>query len=246
MRLLLAAMLMLAACLGARPAAAANERYVVMWTIVPQDELVPVGWFKPYTTITSVRLIPKTLLVLDADVKGADGALLMRAGTELIGLSSELTIGCTMQTGKASILLNRYVCLVDSDKDGRFDQTFNRGTQNKYLFTGAGKVPGKRAAVAPVGYQPRDPMTATFQPRLYLQYGWFASLVGELIFQTCFEESDKSGTSCLSPWATVKAKTMPAELESYGGKFRVEGKEENRVQVRMLSAFDPQPFFLLY
>jgi hypothetical protein len=213
--------------------------------MVAPEEVAPVTWATPYTSIASARLVPGRLYALDDAVLDAKGATILPAGTELIAPASSLTLGCTMSPSGLHMLNPRFFCLIDSDRDGRFDQLFNANTPMKILFTGSGQIPEKRTAITPVHFADRDPMTAKFQPRIYVQYGWFASFVGELVFQTCLRANER-GPACLTQDAIVKSKTLPGEFESLGARFRVEAKEENRVQVRMLAPFAARPFILQY
>ena len=238
----IAALAVLAGC-GLAPVASAQS-YRVVWMIAP-EEAAPVTWVTPYTSIASARLVPGRMLVIGADVKGADGKTILPAGTELISPASTAILGCTMSPSGLHMLSPRFFCLLDSDRDGRFDQLFNANTPIKVLFTGLGRIPKKLTPIDPVPFERRDPMTATFKPRIYVQYGWFASFVGELVFQICLRENER-GPACMTEDFIVKSKTLPGEFTALGARFSVEAKEENRVQVRMLSGFPAQPFILNY
>lgn len=95
----------------------------------------------------------------------------------------------------------------------------------------------------PVAYSEEDPTSIADAPRIYVQYGWFASFVDKLVFQTCLIP-DSNDRACLYPTNDVKRTALPEQFEALGARFQVEAKEENRVRVRMLTQFVPQPLFI--
>ena len=235
-------------------ASAAGESYFVAWRVVPQELSSASQWVKPYTAITGARLLPYKLYVVDADIVGADGKTVMAAGSELIGLVSKAKIGCTItppvNKGLNAVIfvgVARYVCLLDADADGHFDHYFRSGTPTVGIFAGSGRVPAILFDIRPAAYAERPPETATTPPKVYLQYGWFASFVNELVFQLCLKENTTGNDgTCLSPDFSVKRTGLPATFEALGGTFRVDAKKDNMVQVTMLAPFKAQPLFLSY
>jgi hypothetical protein len=246
---LLLAMLALAAASGpaaaqggARPARAPQERYAVMWIILPDRPIASTAWIGPYSSITSARLVPRRAYVTGADAVAQDGRPLMAAGTRLTQLASPTMIACMMapppRGNTASVLLGQRarICLVDQDRDGRFEQFFRLGGSFTGFFTGAGRVPREREAMQPAAYTEIDPTAIPDLPRIYIRYGWFASLINRLIFQVCLGEEGPA--ICISEEARVNQGQLPATFEL------VEAKLENRVQVTMLTPIVARPLVL--
>ena len=111
------------------------------------------------------------------------------------------------------------------------------------ILIGAGRFPKKTVAMQPVTYSEEDPASIVDAPRIYVQYGWFASFVDKLVFQTCLIR-DSNDLACLYPTNDVKRTALPGNFEAFGARFQVEAKEDNRVRVRMLTQFVPQPLVI--
>lgn len=233
---------------GARPARAPQESYAVMWIILPDRPPAATAWIGPHSSITSSRLVPRRAFATGAEAVALDGRPLMPAGTRLTELASQTRVACMMapppRGGTASVLLGQRarICLVDQDRDGRFEQFFRLGGSFTGFFTGAGRLPREREAMQPLAYTEIDPTTIPDLPRIYIRYGWFASLINRLIFQVCLGEQGPA--ICISEEARVNQGQLPATFELLGAQFRVEAKLENRVQVTMLTPIIARPLIL--
>ncbi|MDH7975541.1 hypothetical protein QH494_25425 [Sphingomonas sp. AR_OL41] len=252
MRALTASILIIVSIGSSPRAEAANKRnYVVGWIVEPDVLLSEEGqWVKPFSTIASAKLLPPKLFVTSDDVV-ADGSVIVPAGTKLIGLQSETMIACTLESppskGLAAAIFigsDHYTCLIDGDGDGRFEQYFKLNGPPAGIPIGTGKVPSKTVAISPIAYTQGDAHSLINPPHVYVQYGWFASLVGELVFQTCLIKNNHATTGCLSPDAIVKNSRLPGTFEALGGTFRVDAKDENRVRVTQLTPFRRQPLII--
>lgn len=228
-----------------------QRNYLIAWTVAP-DAQVPSDamWVGPHKSFASARLLPATLLVLKADVTAPDGTLILPAGTKLNGLVSKTKSACTLEAppskGLAAVWFygaDRYLCFIDDNGDGRFDRYFRRAAATAGILIGIGRFPKKAVAMQPVAYSEEDPASIVDAPRIYVQYGWFASFVDKLVFQTCLIR-DSNDRACLYPTNDVKRTTLPSNFEALGARFQVEEKENNRVRVRMLTQFVPQPLVI--
>lgn len=227
------------------------RNYAVAWMVAP-DTQVPLDamWVGPHKSFASARLLPATLLVLKDDVAAPDGALILPAGTKLNGLVSKTKAACTLEAppskGLAAVWFygaDRYLCFIDDDADGRFDRYFRRAAATAGILIGVGRFPKKLVAMQPVAYKTEDPGSIVDAPRIYVQYGWFASFVDKLVFQTCLIR-DSNDQACLYPTNDVKRTALPGTFEALGARFQVEEKVDNRVRVRMLTQFVSQPLVI--
>jgi|GEM_PF-5246785 len=235
--------------LGQRPQRPPPESFAVMWQVVPDRPVAPTLWVTVRNTITSAKLEPRRAFALDAEARAADGALLLPAGAPLIWLAARTMAACGAEPPRERGLTavwqfgtDRYICFTDQDRDGRFDQTFPMRTGTFGFLFGAGRLPRERQTIAPVAYSERSPDSVPNPPRLYVRYENFASFVGLLIFQVCFAE--RGVAVCLNPQARVRHSEIPVEFELLGGRFRVDAKVENRVQVTMVSPLVSQPLVI--
>jgi hypothetical protein len=238
---------------GAQPAppqaAAQPETYAVVWSIIPDQPIPSTMWLTARRSITSVRVQPRRTFLSGGEARAADGSLLVPDGAPLIGLTARTMIACaTVQNrdhGVAAVWqfgTNRYICLVDQDRDGQFDHYFNLRTGTVGFLAASGRLPRDRLPMTPVPYRETDPRQFPNSLRMYVRYENFAWIVGRLEFRLCFSESGYA--LCITPGADAHSGHLPETIELLGAQVRVEAKEENRVQVTMLSPIPPQPFVI--
>jgi hypothetical protein len=245
----IAAALAFAIGAGITPATAADnaERYETSWAVVPQDANESTRWVEPGGVVTSARLIPRKLYILPDGVT-TGGATILPPGTELVAPAAADTIGCTIRSrreGGAQQFQRGFICLIDSDHDGRFDRYFDGRSASPDFFIGFGKKPKTMTAIQPARFEAREAALVSDSPRVYLQYFYFASVANELEFQTCLVEKPRGSVGCFgNGWIRVNRAKLPYDFEALGGRFRVEAKEESRVRVTMLSPFAAQPFIV--
>jgi len=234
---------------GITPTIAADntERYETFWVVVPQDVHESKSWVDPGGVVTSARLIPRKLYILPDGVT-TGGATILPPGTELVAPVATDTIGCTVRSrreGVAKQFERGFICLIDSDRDGRFDRYFYGRSTSPDFFIGFGKKPKTMMAIEPARFEAREGSLVSDGPRVYLQYFYFASVANELEFQTCLVEKPYRSVGCFgNGWIRVNRAKLPYDFEALGGRFRVEAKEESRVQVTILSPFAAQPFIV--
>ena len=229
-------------------APAGRDSYVALWTVVADRPMEPTAWVGPNRAITSARLEPPRLFENRVDVKTPDGKLLVPAGMPLAGLVSRTQAACASEPlgdrGLAAAWwfgTNRFICLVDQDRDGRFERYFSLRTGPSNLIVGAGRFPAAMDPVEPAEYVERSPSTFANAPRIYVSYGHHASLVNRLIFKLCF--SARRGL-CLAPHTTTRREPLPQSFEMLGARFEVTGKEGDRLEITQKTEFVRQPLFI--
>jgi hypothetical protein len=226
----------------------ARHYYSAVWLVVPDRPMEPTKWVGPNRAITSARLLPPRLFRNEADVKTSDGKLLVPAGMNLIGLNSQTVVACASEPkgdrGLAAawwLGTNRFICLVDENRDRRFESYFSLRTGPQNLITGTGRIPATLNPVAPAAYVEQSPLTFTNAPRIYISYGHFASLVNKLIFKLCLAE--RRGI-CLYPDVTTKRDPLPQHFDLLGARFEITAKEGDRLQITQLTEIQPQGLFV--
>ncbi|HEX8262804.1 MAG TPA: hypothetical protein VF547_08020 [Allosphingosinicella sp.] len=221
---------------------------MAVWLVVPDRPMAPTAWIGPNRAITSARLEPPRLYENRTDVRTSDGKLLVPAGMPLMGLVSRTQAACASEPrgdrGLAAawwLGTNRFICLVDQDRDGAFDHYFSLRTGPANLIIGAGRFPAVLQPLRPAAYVERNPATFAQAPRIYVSYSHFASLVNTLIFHLCFAE--RRGL-CLYPDVRTKREPLPQTFEMLGARFQVSAKEGDRLQITQLTEMVRQPLFI--
>ena len=229
-------------------APAARGHYTAAWLVVPDRPIEPTAWVGPNRAITSARLQPPRLFENRVDVRTPDGKVLVPAGVPLIGLVSGTRAACAAEPrgdrGLAAAWwfgTNRYICLIDEDRDGRFERYFSHRIRPVNILVGAGRFPATMNPVEPAAYVERNPATFANAPRIYVSYGHFASLVNKLIFKLCF--AARRGL-CLAPDTRTKLNPLPQSFEMLGARFEVTAKEGDRLQITQTTPIKSQPLLI--
>lgn len=233
---------------------AKNLTYSAVWIVDPDQNIKSnAEWFEPSQTITSARLVPAKLFASTQDFL-LDGIIKIPSGSKFSAVISQNLTVCGLQDVPKiglDVIWNfgadKVICLVDSDNDGKFDRYFKISSTNfsKWGFlTGSGKIPSRLTPIDPVTLRPEDPQSLKNPPRVYIKYGWFASLAGKLIFQVCLNEDEGGYRTCLIPDASVKNSKIPGKFELLGSTFFVDAKDGNRVHVAQLTPIQRQPLFV--
>lgn len=137
---------------------AANEvDYQVAWRLGPVERVGLSEWVKRNKTIYSVSLLPERLFQTTEAIRSADGTLLLDSGMQLVGMDSQKAMACSLSRGVAPSLseANR-ICLIDGDRDGRFDSFLTRGFKPGF-YGGEGQLFGLAGKIAEV--KPMPPVT---------------------------------------------------------------------------------------
>ena len=221
-----------------------DRSYEVGWQAAPDQPFnTDPQWVRPHTTIAVAKMLPIELFATGENILSDRSTILLPEGTELIGLTSNILAACSIGNSKDKnpLFINSDICLVDTNKDGKFDGYFKR----PWIFSGHGKIPKDLKPIASGKYIRRDIRSMSRPPRLFVQYGWFASLANELVFEICFRENERADINCRFDEKHPMARAgIPTTFELLGARFRVEAKNDDRVQVRMETPFRSPPIFI--
>jgi hypothetical protein len=132
-----------------------DRRYELTWTIGAQSYQQGEYWVPEQGAIIQARLLPINLYVPEEPVVAENGAPIMGAGERLAALYSSKLAACNTWRGRVGTVSSRdWVCLVDTDRDGRFDGYFQRGGMGTYhLLTLEGEMPERLRPLRPVAYR---------------------------------------------------------------------------------------------
>jgi hypothetical protein len=184
------------------------------------------------------RLLPSGLAELVAGVEGlAPGQQLVEIG------GGEALVFCDAEIRSKKLVGHAQPCLVDADRDGRFEGIFHTTSVTKGLLTIEGKRPKAAKPIAPAAYRRLDP--AAFRQALFvgLEYRGSANLVGNHVFEVNYGSDERTGS--LSRRLTRKGSKLDAPMEFMGGQFSILGTTANGIRVRLNRSIPPQPFGVL-
>jgi hypothetical protein len=145
-----AAVLALLAGLAGQPAVAAGQGPAFpLWKLAPFETIDS----KPMAEagdIAHIRMLPASLLVLDADFYQDNGRIAVPKGTQLIGLRHDSAVACTifppkLALGAAIFALgaDRHLCLIDDNRDGTFDRYYFRQTDEAGFYNLLERLPNR-------------------------------------------------------------------------------------------------------
>jgi hypothetical protein len=104
-----------------------SDTYALFWTIGDHPLRDGDFWVKEQEQIVDTRLWPVTLYAVESPVSDSSGALLIPAGTQLVGLRANRLVACTQIKAAEGTAKGKRVCLADIDGDGAPDHAFTRG-----------------------------------------------------------------------------------------------------------------------
>lgn len=213
-------------------------------------------WVDEFSSFLTMELVPIKLFRAEAAISTSEGAEIVPAGTELIGLIGEADGACTTNPQgavTAGFFVNKIeatnVCLFDTDKDGKVDQYIPWAGR----LVGSVPISKNRNTLTPAALKTLDPAPSKATKPLYLQYSYFASFVNKLDFQLCLEKNvGRSATmsgagyyvGCLGRGYEAKREPLPSRFEALGAQFSVEEKDGKRLKVRQLTPIVPQPVII--
>jgi hypothetical protein len=231
----------------AQAQAAPPLTFLAVWQPEPQTITGESRHLKSEQVLSATRLLPRQLIVNDADVAGADGQVLVPAGTQMLGMVSKVPVACVIQPEKQSAALrilfgrNRFACLIDKDKDGAFDAYFVRGMPDTGFLVGNSKVPAVLTPIKPVAYSERPRGEVQGGPTVELRFNMHHAWVKETSFKVCFTPNT---AICLNGWITVKDRNIPGTFEVLGGKVQVFKLEKGQVDAALIEPFADRPLLL--
>jgi hypothetical protein len=242
----------LLACLTQGSSLASEQRelfpFRVLWRIEPQPvppQPVSAG---RYSAIAEARLLPAGLFNLREAVRDTNGIELLAAGTQLVALDSPKIVGCTMTIPAIARTMkpkssfwskdNRYLCMIDNDKDGSFEGFFWLYTHLLGSLQGEAFLPPVEGSISLTSYASENVAKAINVPKLKLLY------VGgsRFIASPRTDDSDAPLLASAGPPFAPTSKGIPSRFYAFGGEFELLSKVNGQAVVRTIKSFDPEPF----
>jgi hypothetical protein len=233
-------------------------RDVFGWQVIDSPAMLPEPvWVDEFHSFVTVEMVPLEHWRAVRPVLDAAGKEIVPAGTSLIGLVGDVKGACTnnpqgpvRHTLLVNVIQASNVCLIDTDKDGRFDQYFAWAGRS----IGSIPIPKLRNTLTPASLEAADPRAFPDKLPLYLQYDYFASFVDNLSFGLCLSKDvGRSATmsgagyyvGCVGREFSVHRSRLPEAFEALGGKFMVKQKDGKRLLIEQVSPIVPQPVLIL-
>lgn len=235
------------------------------WTVEPVERMESGTALKEGMSLLKFRLLPDSIYQLSRPFVSAGGKWKLAAMAELDGLVSDAPVACSqIQKRKAkysifdgSYFESRNICLVDTDKDGAFDKSFetsgfglrwrtfeqevndSRSNDNRMVLQGT--VPANAVAIDPLRYSKLDGRNSANILYLNLFYAQDNSLVGEYSLGFCidYKALEKSCNS-LRPMTFLKSfkkSDVPTRITMIGSEFTILRAERGTLQI----SFDRVP-----
>ena len=229
--------LALALLAGSSSAAAANRFVTTIWSV--GESLVPAGEREigRLDYVFKHRLLPTGL----AEVAEGSPETGLAAGAQLVELQTGgALVFCDADIRGQKLVGHAQPCLVDADRDGRFESMFRTTSVTKGMLTVQGKLPKKPKPIGPLAYRRLDP--AQFKQALFvgLQYRGDANLFDNQVFEVKYGSDDKTGS--LTERIVHKKGNIPGETAFLGGRFTILSTAPEGIRVRVDQPMPPQPF----
>jgi hypothetical protein len=221
------------------PAMAAERSLMTVWMIddraaVPETRDLRSGDF-----VFKQRLLPAGLarIAVGAASPGPSG---LADGRQLIELQSDVPVFCDPVIGPKKLIGHGQTCLIDADRDGRFEGMFLTSSVTKGILTIQGKRPKTAKAIAPVAYRRLDP--TEFEEDLFvgLQYRGNANLFGNEVFEIKYGSAERTGS--LTKRLLHKKANIPGSTDFLGGRFTILESTPQGIRVRIDKPMPRQPF----
>lgn len=222
-------------------AARAQDRSIAsIWTIepglVPSEELSLAGG----EVVLEQRLLPIGLAELTEPLAGL-GKNSLPAGTQLVQLRTGTgAIYCVPEVPKQKLMGASFLpCLVDDQKDGRFEGWFNAISETKGLLSLNAKRP-KTLRPATAAYAVRDPAAMTLKCTVAIErrnYFNLYSLESFMVRFGCANAFERLTTPINFP-----STDMPKELTVMGARFTALSEADGKMRVKVSAPMPRQPF----
>lgn len=221
---------------GASSASAADRTLMTTWMV--GDSLIPAGSgeVKRGDYVLKHRLLPMGLVELVSG--GVEG---MVPGKQLVEVrGGDALVFCDAEIRGQKLVGHAQPCLVDADRDGRFEGVFLTTSVTKGILTIQGKRPKLAKPIPPAAYRRVDP--AAYKDALFvgLEYRGNANLVGNHVFQVNYGSADKTGS--LTERITRKGDKLPAPVAFMGGQFTILSQTPDEIRVRIDRLLPREPF----
>jgi hypothetical protein len=230
------------------PASARSRDIETVWFIVPAQLPAGTVTVRSGGTIWRQPLVPEGVVILSGPaVTTKNGKTAIESGSRMIKARADVPIYCSLDAHKAgageSLLFGsigeRTACLIDRDRDGRFDGYFGNKVQFEGFPVVRGRYPETSDSIRPLAYSPADPKTVVGDHWVSVEYRG-TGIGGDRFFRIAFEgPKDKSG---LSEWTSLPSLGLPVSADLLGGRFTLIGAGSGEVRVRVDRTMPEQPF----
>lgn len=226
----------------------AAERFNLVWMIEPIAPALVDKTVKPGDIIAEAQLMPIRLLAIDEDAVAADGKVAALSGSQFTVLQANLRSACTFTyrptSGLRRFMFNdqRFTCLVDEDRDGRFESAFVVMSGQIGVPLSQGSIPKKRTAINPVPYRLIPVAEATGTPRLQFKYSHQDKITGHAYFGVCIANSATKKVPCFDGYSGVRSDRLPKEIGAAGVMALATAKQGSAVTISVKRGFERQPF----
>jgi hypothetical protein len=199
---------------------------------------------KPGEDLFSQRLLPEGLVELSSDAPVAG----LYAGNQLVELYSETAVVACDARPHPSKLLGllspaSQPCLIDEDRDGRFEGFFYVPYGTGALFYVLQDRPKKSKAIPPVAYRSLNPDQFALSLSLRLTYVGRGKIRPRYVFDTRFG-SEKRYDRITNSY-TIDYSAVGTEQSFMGAKFRILDETPAGLHVEVFNAIPRQSFGLL-
>lgn len=226
----------------------AAERYNLIWLIEPIEPALIEKTVRPDDVIAEAQLLPIRLLTIDDDAVAADGKVAALSGAQFTVLQANLRSACTFTyrptSGFRRFMFNdqRFTCLVDEDRDGRFESAFVVMSGQIGVPLSQGFIPKKRTPINPVPYRQIPVTEATGIPRLQFKYSHQDKITGHAYFGVCIANSATKKVPCFDGYSGVRSDKLPKEIGAAGVRALATAKQGSAVTISVKQGFERQPF----
>lgn len=214
-----------------------------VWTIQPATETPAERTIGYDEWVVRQPLLPAGLFRLDGEAKVPGRPSLFAAGAQLIEVRTEgAVVACDAVARRQKLVGASQFCLIDYERDGKFDGMFAVGNISKGggMPTIQGQYPQKAKPIEPVAYSRLDPSQIATRYFVGIRNAGKAAIYDRQNFQICY--GGESATDCLSDWSYTSASTFPATIELLGARITVLSREEGKVRVRVDNTIPLQLF----
>ncbi len=224
--------------LGLASQAAAQRGVMTVWNVEAAEARPEPFRIGPNDYVIRQRLLPMGLAELAAAAPGLEA---LTAGKQLIELQGGgAAIFCDPVIRARGVFGKAQLCLMDADRDGRFESWFEAGSVTKGIVTIQGRPPKRPTALAPVAYRRIDPRQFDQQIFLGVQYRGNANVFGNFVFEIRYGSEGQMGS--LTRRILHKKANVPGSTDVLGGRFSILESGSGGILVRVDTPLPPQPF----
>lgn len=219
-----------------------DAQYRMVWNVREQGSSIETTDAAEGAEIARIKLTPPGLFRADRNIVDEKGDKLITVGTQLVLLQSQEVIACTIgpvRKGGAERALFfgslKRVCLVDTDRDGKFDSRFTQATNGPAFFLLRGRLSGRIQPIAPVALVQLDPDLIEGGPRISIRLE-----KGSRVDRYVALEADVGNDRHPFPIAlNIKADTaaLPKTFPLYGGEIQISGVKNGAFKVAVINSF---------